>query len=74
MPCYLFMRGQLFSALGPFIMTQVEVWPRTLIFCVLIVASSAFAAKLHLFEPVLRHHYDPDTGHDELIGPDDPCL
>ena len=39
-----------FLCLGSFIMTQVEVWPRTLIFCVLIVASSAFAAKLHLFE------------------------
>ncbi|HIU24144.1 glycosyltransferase family 4 protein [Olsenella sp. Marseille-QA0557] len=63
-----------FLCLGSFIMTQVEVWPRTLIFCVLIVASSAFAAKLHLFEPVLRHHYDPDTGHDELIGPDDPAF
>ena len=63
-----------FLCLGSFIMTQVEVWPRVVIFCILIIASGVFAAKLHLFEPVLRHHYDPDTGHDTLVGPDNPAF
>ena len=63
-----------FLCLGSFIMTQVEVWPRVVIFCILVIASGLFAAKLHLFEPVLRHHYDPDTGHDTLVGPDNPAF
>ena len=57
---------------GSFFMTQVRVPVRIAIFCVLIGASFAFAAHLHLFEPVLRHHYNPKKGRDEIVGPDDP--
>lgn len=59
---------------GSYVMTKVQVWPRVAIFCALVVASGAFAWKLRLFEPVLRHHYDPDTGRDTLVGPDDPAF
>lgn len=59
---------------GSFVMTKVEVWPRALIFCGLVAASGAFAAHLKLFEPVLRHHYDPKTGDDTLVTPDDPAF
>lgn len=44
------------------------------IFCVLIGVSVAFASHLNLFEPVLRHHYNPKTGDDELVTPDDPAF
>ena len=55
-------------------MTQVATTPRICIFLVLLVASGAFAKHLHLFEPVLRHHKDPRTGDDELVGPGDPAF
>lgn len=54
------------------VMTQVAIGPRVLIFVVLIVASFLFAWHLHLFEPVLLHHYDQKTGEDELVCPEDP--
>ncbi len=57
---------------GAILMTQVPVMPRIIIFIVLIIASGLFAAHLHLFEPVLLHHYDPKTGKDELVAPQDP--
>jgi UDP-GlcNAc:undecaprenyl-phosphate GlcNAc-1-phosphate transferase len=59
---------------GSLVMTQVRALPRVFIFIVLVVASFAFAQHLHLFEPVLRHHLDPKTGDDELVGPDDPAF
>lgn len=59
---------------GAVLMTQVEVLPRILIFCALIGISSALAARLKLFEPVLRHHYNPKSGEDELVTPDDPAF
>ena len=59
---------------GAIIMTQVELYPRIAIFCLLIGASFAFALHLKLFEPVLRHHYNPKSGEDELVGPDDPAF
>ena len=59
---------------GALVMTQVTTVPRICIFLVLLVASGAFANHLHLFEPVLRHHRDPHTGDDELVGPDDPAF
>lgn len=52
-------------------MSLVELWPRIIIFLVLMALSVLFAVKLHLFQPVLLHHYN-DDGQDELITPDDP--
>ena len=46
----------------------------TVIFLVLFLASLAFARKLHLFDPVLLHHYDPSTGEDELVAPGDKAF
>ncbi|MCI1664991.1 MAG: undecaprenyl/decaprenyl-phosphate alpha-N-acetylglucosaminyl 1-phosphate transferase [Atopobiaceae bacterium] len=60
--------------LGSFLMTQVEVWPRVIIFALLIAASAGFAMRLHLFEPVLRHHYDDKTGEDTIVTPEDPAF
>ncbi|MDY4522367.1 MAG: MraY family glycosyltransferase [Atopobium sp.] len=60
--------------IGSFVMTKVPVWPRMIIFIVLIVASGSFASKLHLFEPVLLHHYDPEADDDVLITPDNPAF
>lgn len=59
---------------GSYVMTQVTVWPRILIFIFLIFISALFCHHLHLFEPVLLHHQDPMTGDDELITPDDPAF
>ncbi len=59
---------------GALVMTQVTTVPRICIFLLLLVISGAFASHLHLFEPVLRHHKDPHTGDDELVGPDDPAF
>ena len=59
---------------GSFAMTQVTVIPRIAIFAVLIAASASFAIHLRLFQPVLLHHYNPKTGNDELIGPQDPAF
>lgn len=47
---------------------------RVLIFTVLAIGSAAFAKHLHLFEPVLRHHYNKRTHEDELVTPDDPAF
>lgn len=59
---------------GSVLMTQVSVMPRIGIFCVLILASIVFAMRLHLFRPVLLHHYNPDTGADELVAPQDEAF
>ena len=59
---------------GSLVMTQVDTVPRIVIFCLLLLASMAFAHHLHLFEPVLLHHYNPKTGADELVGPDDAAF
>ena len=59
---------------GAVVLTQVTLWPRIAIFVVLVVCSAGFASRLHLFEPVLRHHMDPATGEDELVTPDDPAF
>ena len=63
-----------FLCAGSVIMTQVQLTVRIPIFCVLIGVSVAFASHLNLFEPVLRHHYNPKTGDDELVTPDDPAF
>ncbi len=59
---------------GSLVMTQVETLPRIIIFAVLLFVSMAFAWHLHLFEPVLLHHYNPKTGADEIVGPGDPAF
>ena len=60
--------------MGTFAMTQVAMLPRIAIFSVLMAASATFAIHLKLFQPVLLHHYNPKTGDDELIGPQDPAF
>lgn len=59
---------------GAIIMTKVGTVERIVIFFVLLILSALFAWRLHLFEPVLRHHYDPETGQDELVTPDDEAF
>ena len=59
---------------GAAAINQVEVPMRVLIFVVLAIGSAAFAKHLHLFEPVLRHHYNKRTHEDELVTPDDPAF
>ena len=64
----------LLLCLGSIVMTQVGTLPRVGIFCALAAVSFLFAHKLHLFEPVLLHHYNPRTGEDELITPADAAF
>ena len=59
---------------GAAAINQVEVPMRVLIFTVLAIGSAAFAKHLHLFEPVLRHHYNKRTHENELVTPDDPAF
>ncbi|MBP3894315.1 MAG: undecaprenyl/decaprenyl-phosphate alpha-N-acetylglucosaminyl 1-phosphate transferase [Atopobiaceae bacterium] len=61
-------------SVGAVVLTQVSATARILILLVLVVASGMFAAKLRLFSPVLLHHYNPRTGDDELISPQDPAF
>ena len=61
-------------SIGAMIINQVSAGWRVVIFLVLLVASVAFANHLHLFEPVLRHHYNEETNEDELVTPDDPAF
>lgn len=60
--------------IGSIILTQVSAIARILIFLVLVAASILFARRLKLFSPVLLHHYNPKTGHDEIISPQDPAF
>lgn len=59
---------------GAAAINQVNVSMRIVIFLVLVAGSAAFAAHLHLFEPVLRHHYNPKTHKDEIVTPDNPAF
>ena len=61
-------------SIGAAVINQVEIELRVVIFIVLFASSAAFAMRLHLFEPVLRHHYNPKTRKDELVDPDDPAF
>ena len=61
-------------SLGAATINQVEVTWRVVIFLILLASSIAFALRLHLFEPVLLHHYNADDDEDELITPDDPAF
>lgn len=59
---------------GSIVMTQVEVIPRIFIFCFLVFSSVLAAWRLRLFRPVLLHHYNPETGADELVDPQNPSF
>ena len=61
-------------SVGAAVINQVEVGWRVVIFVLLLASSAAFAMRLHLFEPVLRHHYNPKTRQDELVDPADPAF
>lgn len=61
-------------SLGAFVITQVEVIPRIAIFVLLLAISMVFVSKLHLFEPVLRHYYNPETHEDEVLPANDPVF
>lgn len=61
-------------SIGAFAITQVTPGPRIAIFVVLVVISVAFVVKLHLFEPVLRHYYNPETHVDAILPADDPVF
>ena len=64
----------LLLSLGAVVINQVSVGWRVAIFLVLLACSALFATRLHLFEPVLRHHYNPKTQQDEIVPPDDPAF
>lgn len=64
----------LLLSLGAVVINQVDVGPRIAIFAILLVASAFFAMRLHLFEPVLRHHYNPKTNADEIVTPEDDAF
>ncbi|MBQ6395044.1 MAG: undecaprenyl/decaprenyl-phosphate alpha-N-acetylglucosaminyl 1-phosphate transferase [Atopobiaceae bacterium] len=63
-----------FLSAGSILMTQVNAWLRAIVLMVLIGVSFMFAFRLHLFEPVIRHHFDPKIGEDRLVTPDDPAF
>lgn len=61
-------------SVGAVVLTQVGLAARVTLFVLLLLISILFARKLRLFSPVLLHHYNPRTGHDELISPQDPAF
>lgn len=61
-------------ALGAFVITQVTLVPRIFVFFGLLGVSIVFVLKLHLFEPVLRHYYNPKTHTDTILPADDPVF
>ena len=64
----------LLLSLGAIVINQTGIELRIVIFFVLLVSSAFFAMRLHLFEPVLRHHYNPKTHQDEIVTPDNPAF
>ena len=64
----------LLLSIGAVVINQTGVELRIVIFIVLLVSSAFFAMRLHLFEPVLRHHYNPKTHQDEIVTPDNPAF
>ena len=55
-------------AAGAIIMTKVALPLRFIVFILLIGVSAVFIKKLHLFEPVLLHRYNPKTHTDEIVS------
>lgn len=61
-------------SIGAFAITQVTLGPRIVIFLALLAISIVFVLKLHLFEPVLRHYYNPKTHTNTVLPADDPVF
>lgn len=57
-------------AAGAIIMTKVALPLRFVVFILLVGISAVFIRKLHLFEPVLLHRYNPKTHTDEIVSAD----
>ena len=57
-------------AAGAIIMTKVALPLRFVVFILLVSVSAVFIRKLHLFEPVLLHRYNPKTHTDEIVSAD----
>lgn len=57
-------------AAGAIIMTKVALPLRFVVFILLVGVSAVFIKKLHLFEPVLLHRYNPKTHTDEIVSAD----
>ena len=57
-------------AAGAIIMTKVALPVRFVVFILLVSVSAVFIKKLHLFEPVLLHRYNPKTHTDEIVSAD----
>ena len=57
-------------AAGAIIMTKVALPLRFVVFILLVGISAVFIKKLHLFEPVLLHRYNPKTHADEIVSVD----
>ena len=57
-------------AAGAIIMTKVALPLRFVVFILLVGVSAVFIKKLHLFEPVLLHRYNPKTHTDEIVSVD----
>ena len=55
-------------AAGAIIMTKVALPLRFVVFILLVGVSAVFIKKLHLFEPVLLHRYNPKTHTDEIVS------
>ena len=55
-------------AAGAIIMTKVALPLRFVVFILLVSVSAVFIRKLHLFEPVLLHRYNPKTHTDEIVS------
>lgn len=53
--------------IGAFVITQVDAVWRIIIFLVLLAISIAYAKRLHLFDPVIRRRFDPETGFNEVV-------
>ena len=52
---------------GAIAITQVGVLGRVVIFAALLAVSLLIGYKLHLFDPVLRRRFDPETGFSEVV-------
>ena len=57
-------------AAGAITMTKVALPLRFVVFILLVGVSAVFIKKLHLFEPVLLHRYNPKTHADEIVSAD----
>ena len=55
-------------AAGAIIMTKVALPLRFVVFILLVGVSAVSIKKLHLFEPVLLHRYNPKTHTDEIVS------